>query len=152
MTLEALLAYAHLAAILTMVVFISSEAALCRSEWMNAKVVERLVAVDRIYLIGVAAVLLTGLARIWWGMKGGDWYWSNWLVHLKLTSLAVVALLAIQPAQAFRRWRRDLQATGALPGEAQIRQARRTVMLAAHLIALVPLAAVFLARGYGSLR
>ena len=41
-------------AILTMVVFISSEAALCRIEWMNAKVVERLVAVDRIYLVGVA--------------------------------------------------------------------------------------------------
>ena len=36
MTLEALLAYAHLLAILTLVVFISSEAALCRPEWMNA--------------------------------------------------------------------------------------------------------------------
>ena len=150
MTLEALLAFAHLAAILTMVVFISSEAALCRSEWMNARVVERLVAVDRIYLVGIAAVLLTGLARIWWGMKGADWYWTNWLVHLKLTLLVVVAVLAIPPAQAFRRWRRQLHAGGALPEEGQIRKARRTVMLAAHLIALVPLAAVFLARGFGA--
>ena len=40
MTLEALLAYAHILAILTLVVFISSEAALCRPEWMNAKVVD----------------------------------------------------------------------------------------------------------------
>ena len=150
MTLEALLAFAHLAAILTMVVFISSEAALCRSEWMNARVVERLVAVDRIYLVGLVAVLLTGLARTWWGMKGADWYWTNWLLHLKLALVVVVAMLAIRPAAAFRRWRRDLQATGALPDEVQIRQARRIVMLAAHLIALVPLAAVFLARGFGA--
>ena len=71
-------------------------------------------------------VLLTGLARIWWGMKGGGWYWSNWLLHLKLALfVVVVAVLAIKPAQMFRRWRRELQATGALPDEAQIRQARR---------------------------
>jgi hypothetical protein len=36
MILESLLAYAHILAILTLVVFIASEAALCRPEWMNA--------------------------------------------------------------------------------------------------------------------
>ena len=77
MTLEAILAYAHLLAILTMVVFISSEAALCRSEWMNAAVVERLVTVDLIYGIAAVPVLLTGLARIWWGVKGSGWYWTQ---------------------------------------------------------------------------
>ena len=70
MTLEAILATIHLLAILTAVVFVTSETAICRSEWMNAKVVQRLVTVDRIYLIGLAAVLLSGLARIWWGIKG----------------------------------------------------------------------------------
>ena len=74
MTLEALLAYAHFLAILTLVVFISSEAALCRVEWMNAKVVERLAVVDRIYGIAAGAVLLTGVARTWWGMKGAAWF------------------------------------------------------------------------------
>ena len=42
MTREALLSYAHILAILTAVVFISSETALCRIEWMNERVVERL--------------------------------------------------------------------------------------------------------------
>ncbi|MGH6626124.1 MAG: DUF2214 family protein, partial [Burkholderiaceae bacterium] len=42
-----------------------------------------------------------------------------------------------------------LQASGALPDEAQIRRARRLIMLQAHLLPLIPLAAVFLARGYG---
>ena len=42
MTLEAVLAALHMVAILTLVVFLTSEAALCRSEWMNPAVVKRL--------------------------------------------------------------------------------------------------------------
>ena len=60
MTLEAILAYLHLLAILTMVVFISSEAALCRVQWLNAAVVERLAKVDLVYGIAAIAVLATG--------------------------------------------------------------------------------------------
>ena len=149
MTLESLLAYAHILAILTLVVFISSEAALCRSEWMNAKVVERLGRVDMIYGIAAGVVLLTGLARTWWGIKGTGWYWTNGLLHLKLTLFVVVGLISIKPTIVFRRWNRELKATGALPDEGQVRAVRRLVMVQAHLIALIPLAAVFLARGFG---
>jgi len=150
MTLEAILAAAHLLAILTAVVFVTSETAICRSEWMNAKVVQRLVTVDRIYLVGLAAVLLTGLARIYWGIKGDAWYWGNWLLHLKLALFLAVAVLAVRPARLYRAWQRQLAATGALPDEAQVRSARRQVMVAAHLIALVPVAGAFLARGFGA--
>ena len=61
MTLEAILAYLHLLAILTMVVFIASEAALCRVEWLNAAVIERLAKVDMIYGIAAIAVLATSM-------------------------------------------------------------------------------------------
>ena len=47
MLLESLLAYAHFVAILSVVVFVTSEAALCRVEWLNAAVVRRLARVDR---------------------------------------------------------------------------------------------------------
>ena len=148
MTLEALLAYAHFLAILTLVVFISSEAALCRIEWMNAKVVERLVVVDRIYAGAAAAVLLTGIARTVWGVKGAGWYWHQPLLHLKLALFIAVGLMSIKPTLMFIRWRRDLRAAGALPAEAQVRTARKWVMVQAHIVALIPLAAVFLARGF----
>ena len=149
MTLEALLAYAHLLAILTLVVFISSEAALCRPEWMNAKVVERLGRVDMIYGMAAGAVLLTGIARTYWGMKGMGWYWTHPLLHLKLALFVAVGLTSIKPTLMFSRWRKALRATGALPPESQVRAARKWVMAQAHLIALIPLAAVFLARGFG---
>ncbi|HEY0201692.1 MAG TPA: DUF2214 family protein, partial [Burkholderiaceae bacterium] len=103
MTLEALLAYAHLLAILTMVVFIASEAALCRVEWLNAAVVERLAKVDMVYGIAAVMVLATGLARTWWSAKGTAWYWSNPLLHTKLTLFVVIALISIAPTLRYLR-------------------------------------------------
>ena len=149
MTLEAILAYLHLLAILTMVVFIASEAALCRVEWLNAAVVERLAKVDRVYGIAALAVIATGVARTWWGVKGTAWYWTNPLLHLKLTLFVVVGLISIFPTLRYLRWRQALRASGALPAEAEVRKTRKLVMIQAHIIAVIPLAAVFLARGFG---
>lgn len=147
MTTEALLAYAHFLAILTMTVFLASEAALCRKEWLNPAVVERLARVDMVYGIAAIAVLATGLARIWWGMKGVGWYWSQPLLHAKVTLFVIIGLISIVPTVRFLRWRRALRATGALPAEEEIRSTRRLVMIEAHLLVVIPLLAVFLARG-----
>jgi putative membrane protein len=150
MTLEALLAYAHLLAILTLVVFVASEAALCRPEWLNAAVIERLVTVDRVYGIAAGAVFLTGLARVFLGVKGGQWYGSNWLLWLKFGLFVLVGLMSIRPTLRFAAWRKALRADGRLPAAEEVRQVRRWVMQQAHVIPFIPLAAVFLARGYGS--
>ncbi len=149
MTQEALVSYAHLLAILTMVVFIASEAATCRPEWLNAAIVERLAAIDRVYGLAAVAVFLTGLARVFWGAKGGAYYAGNWLLWTKLGLFLVIGLLSIRPTITFLRWRRVLRADGTLPTPEQVRRTRKQVMRQAHLIPVVALAAVFLARGYG---
>ncbi len=146
MLTEALLAYFHFAALLGLTVFLTSEAALCRAEWMNEAIVRRLVRVDFIYMLSAIALLLTGLARTWWGTKGTGWYWHQPLLHLKLTLFVVIGLMSIKPTRMFVRWRKQLDATGALPPEHEIRQARRWVMIEAHLMVLVPLAATLLAK------
>ena len=46
---ESVLASLHIVAILGLVVFASSQAALCRVEWMNAAVVRRLRRLDGIF-------------------------------------------------------------------------------------------------------
>jgi putative membrane protein len=149
MTLEALLAYAHLLAIFALVVFLSSEAALCRAEWLNAAVVRRLVRVDVIYGLSALLVLATGLLRVYFGVKGSAWYWANPLLHVKLGLFVVMAGLSLPPTLAFRRWRRALDAEGTRPAANEVARVRRLVMIQAHLMPLIPLAAVFLARGYG---
>ena len=150
MTTEALLAYAHLLSILMMATFLASEAALCRKEWINPAVVERLARVDLLYGVSALAVLLTGAARVVWGMKGMSWYATQPLLHAKVTLFIVIGLISIVPTVRFLRWRKALRATGALPDEAALRSTRRLVMVEAHLLVLIPLLAVFLARGVGT--
>ena len=90
---EPLLAFVHLSAVLGWVVFASSEAALCRAEWLNAAVVRRLGRLDRILWMTTAAVFASGLVRVYLGAKGAAWYWGNPLLHLKLTLFVAVAVL-----------------------------------------------------------
>lgn len=147
MLLESLLAYAHFLAILTLVVFVSSQAAVCRAEWLNAAVVRRLVTLDRIYQAAAVAVLLTGLARAVWGAKGVDWYWAQPLLHIKVTLFVVMGLMSIKPTKAFLLWQRQLDGEGTLPAEADIRATRRWIMIQAHIVVVIPLVAAMLARG-----
>lgn len=148
MTLEAVLAALHLVAILTFVVFLSSQAALCRTEWMNAAVVERLARLDVIY--GVAAVLMivSGLARLFWGIKGLSWYVSQPLFHIKITIVVAMAVLSIWPSIMFRRWLRHLRETGAMPDALEVKKVRRLVMIQSHVLPVVAVIAVFWARGW----
>lgn len=148
MALEALLAWLHLLAILTLVVFLTSEAALCRGEWMNGAVVERLVRVDIVYAIAAGFVFITGLARVFLGVKGAGYYADHWLFWTKFTLFVAIGLISIGPTRAFLRWRRAWRERGELPDAAAVAGVRRLVMLQAHLVPLIPLAAVFLARGF----
>jgi putative membrane protein len=146
---EVVLAFIHLSAVLGWVVFASSQAALCRAEWMNAAVVRRLVRLDTILWVATAAVLLSGLARSAWGAKGAAWYWGNGLLHLKLTLFVVVAIILLGASRRYRRWRAVLDLDGSLPPTADVAAARKRVMVATHVVALLPLAGILMARGYG---
>ena len=148
MTVEALLAAFHLLAILTLVVFLSSQAALCRPEWMNAAVVRRLARLDIIYGIAAGVLLLSGVARVLWGVKGMGWYLGQPMLHLKVTLFVLAALLSIKPSIDFRRWAKALQADGSLPQEDAVRRTRRWIMWQAHLIPVIAVIAVFWSRGW----
>ena len=148
MTLEAVLAALHLVAILTFVVFLTSQAALCRIEWMNAAVVERLVRLDVIYAVAGVVMIGTGVARVLWGVKGASWYLSQPLFHLKITLVVAMVLWTLRPSFAFRRWRQQLRATGGLPGADEVAKVRRQVMIQSHVLPVVAVIAVFWARGW----
>ena len=147
MILESLLAFLHVSAILAWIVFATSQAAICRSDWLNATVVQRLVRLDRILWIATAAVLLTGIARIFLGAKGTGFYATNLLLYAKIGLFAAVMALQVSPSRHYRAWA-DRLAHDRLPSETEVRAARRSVMVATHLVAIIPLPAVFLARGW----
>lgn len=147
MTLEAFLASLHLVAILTLVVFLSSEAALCRTEWMNAAVVRRLAKLDMIYGITALVLLLTGIARIVWGAKGLTWYVSQPLFHLKVLLFVVAAVISLRPTFTIRQWLKALNVAGTLPQPESVRFVRKWIMVQAHIIPVIAVIAVYWARG-----
>ena len=111
--------------------------------WMGMKF-------PRGFLVAAIAVLVTGVLRVVLGDKGVPTYMGNWLLHLKFTGFIVIALLSIGPTLAYRRWLKALNANGSLPSAAEVGKTRKLVMIEAHLGALLPLAATFMARGWGS--
>ena len=148
MLFEAVLAYLHLAAVLALVVFSTSQAALLRAEWLNAAAVQRLKVVNRVYQICLLALLLTGLLRMGLGMKGVHWYGMQPLLWAKLVGLALLGWAAVAPGQAYKRW----AAAGAtLPGADEVAAVRKQVMRASHGMLIIPALAVLMVHGVGTL-
>lgn len=131
-----------------MVVFSSSQAALCRQEWFNAAVVRRLLRLDWIFLTTVALLLLSGIARLVWGIKGWQWYVGQPLFHIKMTLVVLTLAIIARPSLGIRRWVRTLDAQGTLPSVQEIDRVRRAIMLHTHIMPFIAVAAVFWARGW----
>src|SRR3546814_13232698 len=88
-----------------------------------ADAVRSLVRIDRIYGIAALLVFVTGLARVWDGGKGADYYWHNGMFHGVIGLFVLAALISVMPTLRFMRWRKAVDA-GALPAGADVRTTR----------------------------
>lgn len=96
-------------------------------------------------------VLLTGSLRLFWSGKGLDFYLHNPLFLTKVGLFLLLGSLAILPTLTIFNWRNDLQA-GQTP-RISARQARWVTLcirLELLILLVMPLLAVFMARGYGA--
>jgi putative membrane protein len=146
---DAVLAYLHFISIFALVGFLVREWTLLAAG-AEALEVEALARADLGFGLASVAVLLSGAARAVFGLKGWSFYAHDPAFHLKIGLFVLVGLLSIGPTRAFLRWRRAARADGAyrVP-EGEWTRARRGVLVELHLLALIPLAAVIMARGLG---
>jgi putative membrane protein len=115
----------------------------------NAATVRLLPRVDRVYGIMAGLVLVTGLARVYHGGKGPDYYWHNGMFHGVLTLFIVTALISIAPTLRFMRWRKAVDLGGALPTDSDVRKTRMLVHIQLAAIAGIALLITMTARGFG---
>ena len=150
MTLDAVLAYLHYMAVFVLFAFLTAQALLLRRP-LDADGVGVVGRADAWYGGAAVVALATGLARVWLGAKGADFYLAQWTFYAKIATFAAVGLISIRPTIVFARWRKALKADSAwrVPAESQARM-RRIVMIEVHLAALIPVFAVMMARGLGT--
>lgn len=146
---DTLLAWLHYLAIFILIVLMTAQAVLLRPG-MAAQSVGRLALYDRLYLASALAVLATGVLRLTLGAKGAAFYMANPWFHAKIGLFVLIALCSIPPTLAFLRWKKQSGSQpGFTPADAEIRRARRWVLIESHLFIFLPLFAVLMARGMG---
>ena len=148
MTTDAWLAIAHHLAVFALLAVLAAEWALVRPG-LDADGVRRLTRVDAFYGALAGLVIVIGISRVVWGAKPADFYTGSTTFWLKMAALAIVGLLSIGPTRRYLAWRGALD-DGDLPGEDQVRQARRMVHLQLGVFAAIPVFAALMARGIGA--
>ena len=146
---DALLAYFHYSAIFLLFAFLTAEAMVLRNP-LDASAVRLLARVDLWFFAAALLALASGLMRLYWGAKGVGFYTANPVFHVKMAVFIAIGILSLPPTLQYIRWARKLKVDARFePPEPERRRTRRLVMIEIHLAALLPLFAVFMARGIG---
>ena len=144
---DAILAYLHFMAIFGLFVLLAKELMLFKVGAANADI-GALAWTDGAFGMTAGIVLLTGAARAVFGVKGWAFYEHNVVFHIKIGLFVLIALISILPTVSILRWRKSRRQDASFRvADKEWNRARRIVLIELHLLALLPLAAVIMARG-----
>lgn len=105
---------------------------------------------DAAYGATAGLVIVIGICRVIWGIKGADFYLSNPWFWAKMASFALIGILSIAPTIAILKWRKAARAnTSFLPPDVEVARLRLLVKTEVALLALVVVFAAAMAR-YGA--
>ena len=92
--------------------------------------------------------LVVGVCRVFFGLKGWEYYISNNAFWGKIVAFVVVGLLSVPPTMRILAWRNKSGETGVGAGG---RDARRPLLAQGRdrILALIPIFAAAMARGIG---
>lgn len=147
--LDAILAYAHFLSIILVVSTVVTEAFLCRPG-LSLPWAQRLGRIDILYLVAAILALSSGLLRLFFGAKGSAFYVNNPVFWVKMGLFLLAGLISIIPTLRFIRWNKNLRSQAAtVISETEILSTARIIYLELAVLALIPLAATLMARGFG---
>ncbi len=146
---DAGLVWLHFVFAFILVGAIAAEAFILRLP-LDGRVARLLLRVDLFYGVSAVLIILAGISRVIWGAKDWDYYQSQPFFWAKMATFAAIGLLSIVPTRRFIRWVKAFNADpNFVPAEADVKDARRIVVIETHLIALLLLFAALMARGIG---
>jgi putative membrane protein len=146
---DLILAVLHHLGVFTIAGIIAAELALVRPDMTNEKV-RQVSKIDALYGLAAGLVLLIGFSRVYFGLKGSDFYMQNPVFWAKIAAFVAVGVLSIIPTLLFISWRDKAKKDPSfVPSADEIASVRRYVKLQAHVFILIPIFAAAMARGFG---
>lgn len=146
---DLVLAIFHHLLVFSLAGIIGAEFVLVRGD-LAAVTLKRLAGIDRHYGIIAMLIVVVGIGRVVWGLKGWEFYVYNWVFWAKMAAIAAVGLLSIIPTVRFISWSRQ---AGADPRyrvpDTELASVRTYVRTEAAIFLLIPVFAAAMARGYG---
>jgi putative membrane protein len=148
MRLDLVLAVGHHLLVFALVAMLVAEAVLLRGA-VDATVLARLARLDTGYGMAAGLLLVVGLCRVFFGIKGADFYLHNPWFHAKLGTFVLVGLLSLLPTLRFLRWRKASRLDpGFRPAPAELATASTLLRVELGLLAVIFALAAAMAR-YG---
>ena len=143
---DLLLAIAHHVLVFSLVGILAAELALCRPG-MSGGAISRLAKVDGSYGVVASLIIVVGICRVMYGVKGAQYYLHNPWFWGKMTAIVIVALLSIFPTIGILRWRKAVGLEpGYSPPQSSITGIRRYFMAELGFLAVVIICAATMAR------
>ena len=150
MAIDLILAILHHLLIFMLAGVLAGEFVLLRPG-LAGREVKLLAHLDSAYGALAGAIILVGIGRVWFGLKGWEFYVYSWSFWAKMAAFATLGLLSVSPAMRIARWSREARSakgTYIVPDHA-IAAARTFVRLEVLVFALIPIFAAMMARGVG---
>ena len=144
---DALLAYAHFICIFALASLLAGELFVL-SKVLTVGMLRRLRVMDRWYGIVAGLVVLTGLGRLFFGIKGPSFYIVNPMFWTKMALFVIVAVLSIVPTVILARSpAKGSENTPLVFENARYERLRTFLWAQLAFFLFIPLAAVLMARG-----
>ncbi len=149
MIADAILSTAHFAAVFLLIGALGAEFAALRAP-LTAEGIKRLGMIDRFYGIAAILVIVAGVARIFWGLKGEGYYWGLHTFWTKIGLFVLVGIISAWPTMRFIAWSRAAKASESFrPPPEEVKGVRRLLMIQGVLILAIVVNAALMTRGIG---
>lgn len=146
---DLILAIVHHLLIFSLAGILAAELAMIRPGLTGAGL-RRLGIIDLHYGLIAVLILAVGFARVFYGIKGPDFYLGNHSFWAKIAAFLVVGLLSAPPTVRILQWRRRAKTEPDFALTAtDVAGVRRFMIAEVAVFALIPVFAAAMARGFG---